>query len=94
MKETYVFVGSKAEVVGTPYVFHEFGQTVELEPAEAEMLVLQHGIHLIPQSDFSVAYQFGCMARFEVWVAFDKHQEYLRAKAAQPVTPAEVTTNE
>jgi hypothetical protein len=74
----YIYVGSQAELVGTPYVFSAFGQPAELDDSEITMLV-KAGIHLIPEADF-IAVQSEENPVSACWKAFDKFNEVLTTK--------------
>jgi hypothetical protein len=72
----YIYVGSRAEIVGTRFVFTEFGQPIELEKPEIEMLV-DAGIHLIPEADFA-ATQTGKDPVRAAWIACDSFKKSLK----------------
>lgn len=81
----YIYVGSQAEVVGTPYQFSHFGQSIELSEPEAAKLVAA-GIHLIPEADYEAAMASETPVR-SAWLAFDAFKE--SQQQVQPVNPAE-----
>lgn len=51
MTSKYVFIGSKAQVAA--HNFTEFGQVVDLDPAEATALVLNHNLPILPAEEFA-----------------------------------------
>ena len=54
MPSKFVFVGSKAEILGPPsYAFTAFGQTVDLDSTVANALILHQNFPLLPADEFA-----------------------------------------
>jgi len=78
----YVFVGSRAEVLGK-HLFTEFGQAVDLDPAEAKTLILEQRIPLLPADKFAATES----APDHPLAAREALHEYRTALAAPPPAP-------
>lgn len=50
---TYIFVGSRAELVDPPLLLGAFGQCVDLEPVQATALILHQNFPLLPVDRFA-----------------------------------------
>jgi hypothetical protein len=71
----YIYVGDRAELVSTRFVFTHFGQSIELEKPEVQMLV-DAGIHLVPESDFAAVPESELPAG--AWKAADAFKQFLK----------------
>lgn len=89
---TFRFVGSRAEKVGTPFVFDSFGQSVDIDMVQATELV-DEGMMLIPDAEFATV-SGSPDPRFAASCAFAKFKESLKRESpAVPVIPVEEEDN-
>ena len=53
MTSKFVFIGDRAEILSTPHVFTSFGQTVDLDVAAADDLIVNQNFPILPADKFA-----------------------------------------
>jgi hypothetical protein len=93
MTSKYVFVGSRAEILGPPSItLDHFGQEVSLDPAVAEKLIRENHVPLVPADKFAKATAGAADPELAARIALHEHREAAPESPAQ--SPAEIPSEE